>query len=404
MADDPVGTRPEVLLFPFSTPPAEDAEAELARLRAEEPVARVRVAGGGEAWLATRYDDVRLVLSDPRFSRARATVPGTPSVVPNAQSPDNIVNMDPPDHTRLRKLLNRAFTSRTVDRIRPQIAAIADGLLDPVAAAGPPADLVRDLARPLSAWVMCDIFGIPFEERARLTEGVTMLMAAAELPPEVVGATYQQVTAYLAELFDRKRAAPAPDLLTALVEVRDGDDRLTDSELVENTLGIYAAGQDTTSNQLTNSLVTLFRHPDQLALLIAEPERIPGAVEELLRYVRFAAGQLTRVATEDVELGAVTIRAGDAVLVANHSANRDGAVYEHPDELRLDRPNAGTHLTFGHGIHHCLGAALARTELQVALGSLLTRFPTIQPAVPLEKLEWTTGHSIRGLCALPVTW
>ena len=391
-------------LFPFPTPPAADGEPDLARLREAQPVARVRLATGQAVWLATRYDDVRQVVSDSRFSRAANTAAGSPQLLPNLPSPDMIANMDPPHHTRVRRLIGKAFTVRTVDRLRPRIAGIVDGLIDRMAAQRPPVDLIASLAKPLPTTVMCTVLGVPIHEQDRLFTWVDIGMTAAELPPAAVAHAFDNVAGYLLELFERKRRRPEQDLLTALVEAHDGTDRLTGSELLWTTLALFGAGQDTTMNQLANSMVTLFRHPDQLARLVVQPDLIPAAVEELLRYVRFIATMFARIATEDVELGGVTIRAGEAVFPVNHSANRDSRVFDRPDDFQIDRPDAGAHVAFGYGIHYCVGAPLARTELQAAVGGLLTRFPTLRPAVALDELEWTEGRVVRGLRALPVTW
>ena len=391
-------------LFPFPTPLSSDEEPDLARLRAEEPVARVGLASGHEAWVITRYEDVKTMMADPRFSRQRAAEPGAPTLVASVQTPDMLVSMDPPAHTRVRRLVNKAFTYRAVGRMRPRVTQIVVELLDGMAEQGPPADLVAGLAKPLPSRVICHALGVPHEEQSRLDGFLEYIASDTAVPPDEAGVVGQEAVGYLTELIGRKRQQPGEDLLTGMVEAHDGADRLTESEIVMTTLLLIGAGQDTTRNQLANSVVTLFRHPDQLAVLVRQPDLLPQAVEELLRFSRITAAGLIRIATADVELGGVRIHAGEAVLPLPHSANRDAAVFDRPDELDVTRPDYGAHIAFGHGIHFCVGSALARMELQESLGALLRRFPTLAPAVPLAELTWHPATIIRTLTALPVTW
>ncbi len=391
-------------LYPFPTPHSMDDDPELARLRAEQPVAKVRIASGHEVWIATRHEDVKRVMSDPRFSRAQAVRPGAPALIPSVQSPDMLIGLDPPAHTRLRSLVNKAFTYRAVERLRPRVVAIVAELIDVMAGQAPPVDVVAHLATPLPGRVICEALGIPAEEQVRLDRFLDYIASNSSLPPEEAGPVVEDAMAYITELIGRRRQQPGDDLLTTMVQAHDGADKLTLPELLMNTLLLFGAAQDTTRNQLANSLLALFRHPDQLELLVRQPDLVPQAVEELLRFIRITQAALGRVATVDVELGGVTIRAGETVFPLFHSANRDGAVFDRPDELDVTRRDAGAHVGFGHGPHFCVGAALARMELQLALRALLTRFPTLQPAVPLAELEWQEGPTLRTLTALPVTW
>jgi len=387
--------------FPFPTAPSRDDVPDLARLRAEEPLVRVRLASGHEAWLVTRYEDCRTVMSDARFSRALTARPDAPSLTPAIQSPNMLTSMDPPAHTRVRGLVNKAFTYRAIERARPRVTEIVDGLLDGMAGQDPPVDLIPCLAEPLPRTVICELLGMPPGQREPLDRFMEYFGPDTEQPPAAVVAG---AMAFLTEMIELKRQHPGSDLLSALVEAREGTDRLTQDELLMTTLLLFAAGQDTTRNQLSNSLVTLFRHPDQLELLRARPELVPAAVEELLRYTRITQAGLVRIATADVDIAGVTVRAGEAVVPLAYSANRDAAVFDRPDELDLTRPDAGAHMAFGHGTHFCVGSALARMELQVAMGRLLARFPTLAPAVPLEELTWAPGQVLRTLTVLPVTW
>jgi cytochrome P450 len=387
--------------FPFATPPSSDDEPELARLRNEEPVAKVRLASGHEAWAISRYEDCRMVMSDSRFSRALTARPGAPSLTPAVQSPTMLTSMDPPAHTRVRSLINKAFTYRAIERARPRVTENVDGLLDGMAEQDPPVDLIPSLAEPLPRTVICELLGMPRAGRRPLERFMEYFGPDTEPPPAEV---MTGAMGFLAEMIELKRQHPRDDLLTALVQAHEGGDRLTQDELLMTTLLLFAAGQDTTRNQLCNSLVTLFRHPDQLRLLREKPELVPAAIEELLRYTRITQAGLVRIATADVVIAGVTVRAGDAVVPLSHSANRDAAVFDRPDELDLTRPDAGAQMAFGHGTHFCVGSALARMELQVAMGRLLARFPTLAPAVPLEELTWAPGQVLRTLTALPVTW
>jgi cytochrome P450 len=395
-------TPPSTLpLFPFATAPWRDEEPELARLRVEEPVARVRLVSGHEAWLVSRYEDCRTVMSDPRFSRALAARPDAPSLTPGIQSPTMLTSLDPPAHTRVRRLINKAFTYRAIERARPRVTEIVEGLLDAMAEHGPPVDLVPSLAEPLPRTVVCELLGLPPAQRAPLERFMEYFGPDTGQPPAPVLAA---AMGFLGEMIEVKRQRPGEDLLSALVQAHEGGDRLTRDELLMTTLLLFAAGQDTTRNQLCNSLVTLFRHPDQLRLLVEQPELIPSAIEELLRYTMISQAGLVRIATADVDIAGITIRAGDAVIPLAHSASRDAAVFDRPDELDLTRQAAGAQMAFGYGIHFCVGSALARLELQVAIGKLLARFPRLAPAVPLDELTWAPGQVLRTLTTLPVTW
>jgi cytochrome P450 len=389
-------------LFPFSDDVSRDAEPRLAELRAEDPVARVRLASGHEVRVATRYADVKTVVTDSRFSVARSTDPGAPTLLPAVQ-PDMLLSMDPPAHTRVRQLVNKAFVISEVEALRPRVVEIVAELLDGMAEHGPPADLVGQWAKPLARRVVCHALGVQPEEQGLLEPFFDFMAENSSAPAEEVPAATQTALGYLAELIDRTRSHPADDVLSVMVQAHDGSDRLTAPELFLTTALLLGAG-DNTRNNLASAVVALFRHPDQLDLLIRRPELVPAAVEELLRFTRSTEAMQSRVATADIELGGVVIRAGESVFPVAHSANRDAAVFDRPDELDITRPDAAPHLAFGHGVHFCTGAALARIEMQEGLRLLLRRFPTLQPAVPLDELGWQRKATIRTLTALPVTW
>lgn len=391
-------------VYPFAEDQSLDSAPELARLRAEAPLARVRLPDGQLAWLPLRYADIKLVFNDRRFSREAATRPGAPSISPSTAIPDMLIGLDPPEHTRIRRLVSRAFSPRTIDHKRPRIQQIVDGLLDEVRDHGAPADLVTLFSYPLPLTVITEILGVPYGDRDQFQQMVAVIMTSSAHPFERVRAAIDELTEYLRQLIERKRTQPTDDLLSALISARDEGDKLSERELLNNAQLILNAGHDTVANHLSNSLVTLFRHPDQIALLRQQPELIPNAVEVLLRYVQLETTGTPRIATEDVELSGVLIRAGEAIIPSGHIANSDPEAYPEGRRLDVTQPDTVPHLTFGYGPHVCVGAALARLELQIALATLLARFPTLRLAVPAEQLRWRPGTLMRTLEQLPVAW
>lgn len=394
-------TRP----YPFSEPDRLEVDPVYDELLRDEPVSRVVLPYGGEAWLAVRHADVRTVLGDPRFSRAAVVGKDVPRVRPEIDhQASSILNMDPPEHTRLRKLVARAFTVRRVEELRPRAAELTAELLAGMRAAGPGADLVEHLSVPLPVTIICELLGVPVEDRDIFRAGADAALSTSAMTPQERATASQAMIAYMAGLVAQRRAAPTDDLLGALVTARDEGDRLTENELVGLGIGILIAGHETTMNQISNMTYTLLTRPDRGDALRADPEAIASGVEELLRFTPLGASAgFARIATEDVELSGVTVHAGEAVLVSVHAANRDPEVFEDADTLVLDR-EVNRHIGFGYGAHHCLGAQLARMELQEALGGLLREFPDLRLAVPAEAVEWRTGALVRGPRALPLAW
>jgi len=391
--------------FPFAAARGIDLPSEYARLREQEPVIRVRLASGDLAWIVTRYDDVRRVFADARFSRAALNRPGAVRSMPVAGAiPGLIVAADPPDHTRLRKLVAPAFTSRRIEALRPRIEQVSEGLLDTVAAGGPPADLVADYAVPLPLTIICELLGVPYGDRAQFSQWVDATLSSPDRAVDEVRAAAARLMAYLAGLIEAKRRDPADDLLGTLIGARDDEDRLSEDELVGFAVGLLVAGFETTASELAHALLLLLRHPDQLAWLREDLARMPAAVEELLRCIPLSNGLAAiRIATEDVELGGVVVRTGEAVLPLTASANRDAGVFTGPERLDLTRAT-NPHLAFGHGIHHCLGRQLARIELHVGIAAVLRRFPGLRLAVGYEDLTWKPSMALNALAALPVAW
>jgi cytochrome P450 len=370
-----------------------------------QPILRVRFPSGHEGWLVTRYEDARLVLADPRFSRA-LLYDGAPCMIQPgdfATGERSILNLDPPDHTRLRRLAAQAFTARKIAALRPMIERTADELLTALAAQEPPADVIEHFAFPLPTAVMCEILGVPFADRDRFRLWSQVIVAPLEFTPELVEKARADGANDMLALVAAKRDVPGTDILSALVHAQEGDDRLTDAELVDLGTQLLLAGHETTVTLLGTGLFLLFTHPGQLAALRADPDLTPGAIEEIMRFDGPIENSLLRVPLEDIEIGGTVIKAGEGVVALTSVANRDPAVFPDPNRFDIGRRDAAQ-LGFGHGIHFCLGAALARLEADVALRALLARFPGLDLAVAPEEIQWRPPLTTRGPVGLPVTW
>ncbi len=392
----------EVPVFPFDAAPGLDFP-EYAKLRREDPVSLVRLVTGGHAYLVTRYEDVRRVLTDPVFSRAGLARPEVAVLVAGARIPHMMTNMDAPDHTRIRKLVTRAFTTRGVEPLRPRVQALTDSLIDDMVAAGPPVDFVEAFASPLPALVVSELLGLPPDDRERLHAWLEVTMSTGGRTPQEVAATFEQIMAYLRGQIDAKGAAPAEDLLSALIGARDEGDRLSEQELLYTVFILIAGGFETTIRFLTNSILVFDAHPDQLARMRETPELIPDVLDELLRYIPVSVVTMERVTLADVELGGVAIPAGSTVIPSLFAANHDEDAIADADRLDLTR-GPSPHLAFGQGIHRCIGAPLARLELEVAYGTLLRRLPWLRPAQQPGAGDWKTGVTTVGPSRLLVTW
>ncbi|MBP2324869.1 cytochrome P450 [Kibdelosporangium banguiense] len=383
-----------------------DPSSQLTRLREARPVSPLVFPDGHEGWLVTGHDAVRQVLADTRFSsrldigvvHVPYETPGMPTPVePSPQMPGVFVSMDPPDHTRLRKRLIGAFTVKRMKMLEEHIMDIVERQLDELARLTPPVDLVKEFALPVPSLVICELLGVPYEDRETFQTNSTRFMTR-DLPLEekitVVGA----LTTYLAELVMAKRAQPGEDILSDLAAQED----LTIEELTGVAFLLLLAGHETTANMLALGTFALLEHPEQLAALRAEKDLMPGAVEELLRYLS-VADVFYRYATEDLELGGETIPKGSTVVVALLAANHDPQRFENPSTLDVRRQARG-HVSFGHGIHQCLGQQLARIEMRAGFDGLLRRFPTLKLAVPAAEVKLRTDMNIYGVHELPVTW
>ncbi|MFD0373369.1 cytochrome P450 [Streptomyces sp. NPDC059071] len=391
--------------FPFPAPDTFEPPEEFRRLRERAPVARVTLPTGDRAWLLTRYADVRAALVDPRLSRAAAEAPEAPRMGNTTPGPKTILGMDAPDHSRLRRLVMQAFTARRVEALRPRIEELAEEQIRLVLVAPRPVDLMSCYALSLPIKVIFELLGVPYDHVDRLHAWSEVIFSLGGHSVEEVKEARGSIIGYLRELIEQRREEPADDLLSVLVHARDEGQQLSEEELLDFAMIIMTVGHQSTANSLGTALFTLLHHPDQLELLRKKPELIPGAVEELLRFNPFVfTGTQLRVATEDLTIGDTAIRKGEAVIASLGSANHDEDVFADADRFDVERaPNV--HLSFGYGIHHCLGAQLARLEMQIALRTLIERVPdTLRLAVPSDWLTWKTGLTARALVNLPVTW
>ncbi len=379
-----------------------DPPAELIDARRHGPISRYTFPGGKPGWLITGYDLVRSVLADSRFSSRKELMRHHPTIdygdfeVPPAP-PGEFLLMDEPQHSRYRKPLMGKFTVRRMRLLSERIEQITADHLDAMEKTGPPTDLVTAYAKPIPAVIICELLGVPYQDRGSFQEQVDSFMNG-ETSDEDLMAAYTATQNYLAELVAAKRANPTDDVLSDLT-----DSDLTDEELKGIALILLAAGLDTTANMLALGTFALLRNPEQLAALRADPALIDGAVEELLRYLSVAK-TFMRTALEDVELGGRTIKSGSPVILSYNTANRDPERFADPHVLDLGRQQGG-HLAFGHGIHQCLGQQLARVEMRVAFRALIERFPTLRLAVPAEEVGLRSETAdIYGVKSMPVTW
>lgn len=391
---------------------------EFERIRTEDPIHLVTLPGHRQGWLITRYEDAERALRDQRFVKdaSKALSPEHfarqfPWLRDQDQGEDHentrifgrgLLNADPPDHTRLRALVNIAFTPRMIERWSERIQEITNALLDAVQARGE-MDLVNDFAFPLPMTVITEMLGIPQEDRTKFRQWSNVIIEGAGNPKEIQN-RIEQIRAYrnyLYELINRKRKQPADDLLSHLIETEEVGDKLTEEELVAMVSLLLIAGHETTVNLISNGTLALLQHPDQKEKLQNDPSLIKSAIEEFLRYHGPLMTATQRWASEDIEFGGKQIQRGDYIVVVLASANHDHQEFEHAEVLDVTRKE-NAHLAFGKGIHYCLGAPLARLEGQIAIRTLLQRLPNLRLAVAEEDLVWRPGSLIMGLRAFPV--
>ncbi|MGW3125311.1 cytochrome P450 family protein [Streptomyces sp. NPDC001076] len=402
-------TAPELFTWEF----ASDPYPAYAWLREHSPVHWTKLPSGVEAWLVTRYADARQALADGRLSKnpdhhaeeahgkSRTGIPGERS----ANLMTHLLNIDPPDHTRLRRLVSQAFTPRRVAQFAPRVQDLTDDLIDRFAPQGE-ADLIHDFAFPLPIYAICDLLGVPREDQEKFREWAGMMIRHGGGPRGGVARSVKKIRAYLAELIHRKRSDLGEDLISGLIRASDQGEHLTENEAAAMCFVLLFAGFETTINLIGNGLYALLRNPTQRDRLQKSIERgdnglLDTGVEELLRYDGPVELATWRFATEALTIGGQRIATGDPVLVVLAAANRDPARFSAPDTIDLARGD-NQHLGYGHGIHYCLGAPLARLEGRTALKTLLHRLPDLRLAADPADLRWRGGLIMRGLRELPV--
>ncbi|MGY4654307.1 cytochrome P450 [Mycobacterium sp. URHB0021] len=384
-----------------------DPVPELREIRESIGVRTVTNSFGMTVYLVTRYDDIKEVLSDhQRFSNGRPpgfVLPGAPPVSAEEQASTrsgNLLGLDPPEHQQLRRMLTPEFTIRRMKRLEPRIAEIVDQQLDAMETAGPPTDLVEHFALPIPSLVICELLGVPYDDRddfqRRSARQLDLSLPIAERME-----LQRQGREYMAGLVARSRLDPGDDILGMLV--RDHGAELTDDQLIGVAGLLLLAGHETTSNMLGLGTLALLRHPDQLAAVRDDPYAVAPAVEELLRWLSIVQTAIPRITTTDVEIAGVPIPAGQLVFASLPSGNRDPGFIESAEVLDIHRGAIG-HLAFGHGVHHCLGAPLARMEMRIAFPALLRRFPNLALAEDFADVAFRSFHFIYGLKALEVSW
>ncbi|KOU30169.1 cytochrome P450 [Streptomyces sp. WM6372] len=388
---------PQDRTCPYHPPTAYDP------LREGRPLSRVTLFDGRSVWVVTGHAEARALLSDGRLSADRQNE-AFPTPTKRFKGLQNrrtaLLGLDDPEHNVQRRMLIPSFTLKRTAALRPAIQETVDRLIDEMVARGPSAELVSDFALPVPSMVICALLGVPYEDHEFFEGASRRLLRGPELAD--VEAARDQINGYLADLIERKRGEPGDGLLDELVATRLETGETDVEELVSLAAILLVAGHETTANMISLGTFTLLRHPEQLAELRADPSLISVAVEELMRFLSIADGML-RVATEDIEIGGVTIRPDDGVVFSTSVINRDAAVFERPDALDWHR-SARHHVAFGFGIHQCLGQNLARAEMEIALGTLFARLPGLRLAAEPDRIPFRPGDTIQGMIELPVAW
>ena len=400
--DSPGARLPMARECPFDPP------EEYRRLRADDPVSRLAFPDGSMGWLLTRYDDVRALLADPRVSSRRSlSVNPIRELPPEAEEllridPGQFIGMDPPEHTRYRRLLTGQFTVRRMNALVPRIEQIVADHLDAMAGMTPPVDLVKAFALPVPSLVICELLGVPYADRD-LFQRMSRALLSFETDVPTLMQARNDMRAYMLELVLAKRVRPHDDLIGGLIQRESPEGALTDEELVNIGNLLLVAGHETTANMLGLGALALLRHPQQLRALRDNPALTDRAVEELLRYLTIVQFGLVRIALEDLEIGGQWIGAGEPIVAALASANRDAAHFPDSDDLDVTRAYS-PHLAFGHGVHQCLGQQLARVEMQAGFRGLFERFPSLRLAIPVDQIRMRDDTFVYGVQELPVTW
>lgn len=381
------------------------------KLREESPLKRLDGGEMGPVWIATRYEDVVAILKDNRFVKNWRSTLSPERLAQLSPMSDvdrllnyHMLNMDPPDHTRLRALVSKGFTPRIIEGLRDRVQGIADELLNAVQDKGR-MDLIDDYAFPLPIVVIAEMLGAPAEDRDKFRHWSDLVVTPiyTEEAWQQAAASLMEFIMYMRAMFEERRARPREDMITALVQAGEDGDRLKEEELYAMVMLLLVAGHETTVNLIANGTVALLQHPDQFELLKNNPALIKTAVEEFLRYDGPVETSTNRWASEDVEVNGTRIQKGEGVLVVLAGADHDPEYFENPEMLDITR-EVNRHVAFGHGIHYCIGAPLARMEGQIAISTLLRRMPNLRLAVPVEALEWKPGILLRGYKQVPVTF
>jgi cytochrome P450 len=388
---------------PFAEP------AEYAQLREQAPISKVRLASGMEAWWVSGYEEGRAILADHRFSSDRRkdsfpNINNDPTALKRLRSqPPAMISMDGAEHATARRAVIGEFTVKRLAALRPRIQQITDRFIDDMLAADQhPVDLVQALSLPVPSLVICELLGAPYTDHD-FFQSRTATLVRRTTSPEDRQRSFDELRAYLGELLVRKESEPGDDLFSRQIARQRADGTLDHASLVSMAFLLLLAGHETTANMISLGVVGLLEHPQQLALIKADPSKTPMAVEELLRYFAIVEVATSRVATEDVQVGGVTIKADEGVVISGLSANWDPSVFENPAELDLER-GARHHITFGYGPHQCLGQNLARLELQIVFDTLFRRIPALRLAAPVYDIPFKIDAAIYGAYELPVTW
>ncbi|GAA2411593.1 cytochrome P450 [Actinomadura vinacea] len=390
--------------YPFRRPSALEQPVELRTLR-DEPVVPVTLPSGDVAWMVTRHEDVRALLADDRVSR-NLNRPGAARISTKSKLfQDPKMDPDPPEHTRIRRLVMKALTPSRVERLRPRVQQITDEIVAGMLRREPPVDLVEALAYPLPIRVVCELLGVPVEDQARFRGLTASFLSLGGYTTEERERNMAALDEYMRELIEAKRAAPADDLISAMIQVRDQEDgRLGEYELHWWARLLVLVGYETTAVQVGGCVAMLLSRPDQLRLVRDDPGLLKGAIEEVLRWkIVGSSVTMLRYVTEDVTVGGVTIPAGTSVIPAADSANQDASVFDRPEVFDVTRTE-NPHLTFSHGTHFCAGASLARLELEIVVATLLREVPDLRLAVPAEELRRHEGNLLESFVEIPVTW
>ncbi|MGK3998832.1 cytochrome P450 [Sorangium sp. So ce1024] len=399
MSADPVPTLPMTRTCPYAPP------AEHRRLSEEAPIAKVKLPNGRTVWAVTSHKHIRTILSDPRFSSNRRD-PNFPTLAherpPSSALRPLLIEMDPPEHGAARRAVLGEFTVQRTNALGPRIQEIVDQHIDAMLAGPRPVDLVQALALPVPSLVICELLGVPYADH-EFFQTRSALLVGHKTPADEIARAVGELMAYLGQLIASKVENPTDDLLGRQIQRQREGGGVDFEGLIGLSFLLLIAGHETTANMISLSTLVLLQNPDKLAALRQDPSKTVGAVEELLRYFTIAESALGRLATEDVEIGGVLIRAGEGVLALANTANRDPEVFEHADELDLER-GSRNHLAFGFGPHQCLGQNLARLELQIVIDTLFRRIPGLRLAVPVEQLSFKDDTTVYGMRELPVTW